>query len=317
MLGVNSWHVSGADTRETRGVSTRAAQLLQFLDEAGVSPNLRTNAACRWKRASPPTGKPRSARWSGKIRNWKKLETADRLTRIAVVILMAGTLALFVAVVVLGAVVLGRRRPPASQAQAEHVLHQVDQDHDHAPRRRLGIVAVVLGATAAAVLVVMAGAALWRAQGEARTQIIADTPRFAGQISCTLDRDASVGAQGVSDMSFSASGALCVNERTLYAPSDGGRFQRAIVLGEARALDVLTIDPANGEFRRERYPLGARFRGGEPSRGRKRRGPRLPGRWRDRGCLAPQRRAGALRARRAAAAAGVALPGARVIQPSS
>jgi hypothetical protein len=57
-------------------------------------------------------------------------------------------------------------------------------------------------------------------------------------------------------MSFSASGALCVNERTLYAPlEDGPRFRRVIVLGEARALDVLTIDPQSGEFRRERYPL--------------------------------------------------------------
>jgi hypothetical protein len=74
-------------------------------------------------------------------------------------------------------------------------------------------------------------------------------------VSCSLDRDASVGAQGVSDMSFSASGALCVNERTLYAPAEDGRFRRAIVLGEARALDVLTIDPESGEFRRERYPL--------------------------------------------------------------
>ena len=40
VIGVNSWHVSGADTRETRGVATRAPQLLQFLDEAGVTPTL-------------------------------------------------------------------------------------------------------------------------------------------------------------------------------------------------------------------------------------------------------------------------------------
>ena len=261
VLGVNSWHVSGADTRETRGVSTRAAQLLQFLDEAGVSPNL-SDERCLPLEARIAADREATigALEAQNQELEKKLETADRLTRIAVVILMAGTLALFVAVVVLGAVVLGRgrRRAPAQagDAQAEHVLHQPvhEHDHEHAPRRRLGIVAVVLGASAAAVLVVMAGAALWRAQGQ-RPVEIADTLRFAGQISCTLDREASVGAQGVSDMSFSASGALCVNERTLYAPTDGGRFQRAIVLGEARALDLLTIDPANGEFRRERYPL--------------------------------------------------------------
>ncbi len=57
-------------------------------------------------------------------------------------------------------------------------------------------------------------------------------------------------------MSFTATGHLCVNERTLYAPLDGGpAYRRAIVLGETRVLDVLTIDPSTGEFRRERYPL--------------------------------------------------------------
>lgn len=250
VLGVNSWHVSGADTRETRGVSTRAAQLLQFLDEAGISPTLSD------ERCLPLEARIAAERETtiGALERQneelaKKLETADRLTRIAVVILMAGTLALFVAVIVLGFVMLGGRRRAPEHAEAEPV-----EQHAHAPRRRLGVVAVVLGATAAAVLVVMAGAALWRAQGQ-RPVEIADTPRFAGQVSCTLDREASVGAQGVSDMSFSASGALCVNERTLYAPSEGERFQRTIVLGEARALDVLTIDPGNGEFRRERYPL--------------------------------------------------------------
>ncbi len=254
VLGVNSWHVSGADTRETRGVSTRAAQLLQFLDEAGVSPNLSDERCLPLEaRIAAERETTIGALEAQNQELAKKLETADRLTRIAVVILMAGTLALFVAVVVLGAVVLGRRRPHAP-TDSEHVLTQQHVDNDHAPRRRLGVVAVVLGATAAAVLVVMAGAALWRAQSQNEVQI-AHTPRFAGQVTCTLDREASVGAQGVSDMSFSASGALCVNERTLYAPSEGDRFQRTIVLGEARALDVLTIDPANGEFRRERYPL--------------------------------------------------------------
>ncbi|MBK8543883.1 MAG: hypothetical protein IPL62_10175 [Caulobacteraceae bacterium] len=58
-------------------------------------------------------------------------------------------------------------------------------------------------------------------------------------------------------MSFTASGQLCVNERTLYAPlgDDSPRYRRVIVLGEARVMDVLTIDPSTGEFRRERYPL--------------------------------------------------------------
>lgn len=255
VLGVNAWHVSGADTRETRGVSTRAAQLLQFLDEAGVSPTLSDERCLPLEaRIAAERETTISALERQNEDLAKKLETADRLTRIAVIILMAGTLALFVAVIVLGAVMLSRRPRAAAPAAEAHADTLDLHEREHAPRRRVGMVAVVLGASAAAVLVVMAGATLWRAQGQNEAKI-ADTPRFAGQVTCTLDREASVGAQGVSDMSFTASGALCVNERTLYAPTDGGRFQRAIVLGEARALDLLTIDPANGEFRRERYPL--------------------------------------------------------------
>ena len=53
------------------------------------------------------------------------------------------------------------------------------------------------------------------------------------------------GADGVSDASFTASGNLCVNERTLYAPVDGGGYRRVIVLGEARVMDVWTIDPSS------------------------------------------------------------------------
>jgi hypothetical protein len=115
---------------------------------------------------------------------------------------------------------------------------------------------IVAGAGIAAILIVAAGVALLRAQG-GQTAAIPDAPEFSGSISCTLDREASVGAQGVADMSFTASGRLCVNERTLYAPlgDDTPRFRRVIVLGEARVMDVLTIDPSTGEFRRERYPL--------------------------------------------------------------
>ena len=36
---------------------------------------------------------------------------------------------------------------------------------------------------------------------------------------------------------------------------DGRRYQRALLSGEAHALDVLTIDPQSHEFTRERYRL--------------------------------------------------------------
>jgi len=258
VIGVNSWHVSGADTRETRGVATRANQLLQFLDEAGVSPTLSDERCLSFaERIQAERAATIDALQTQNEELASKLETADRLTRIAVVILIGGTLALFVAVCVLGAVLLARRKNGAHEphhAPAHHPHTSAPEPYE-APRKRMGVVAIVGGAAIAAILIVAAGIALLRARG-VPTLEAAETPAFAGSISCTLDREASQGAQGVSDMSFTASGSLCVNERTLYAQAeDGRRYQRTIVLGEARAMDVLTIDPESGEFRRERYPL--------------------------------------------------------------
>lgn len=270
VIGVNSWHVSAADTRETRGVSTRAAQLLQFLDEAGVTPTLSDERCLSFaERVEAERAATIHALQTQNQELAAKLETADRLTRIAVVILISGTLALFVAVCVLGVIVLSRRRQappqaapeqthpqPQPQQQHPHAQPHHDHAHEHSPRRRLGVFAILGAAALAAAVIVTAGMFLLRVRGQTASQPANDQPGFSGSISCTLDREHSVGAQGVSDMSFTASGQLCVNERTLYARAhDGCQFQRAIVLGEARALDILTINPENGEFRRERYPL--------------------------------------------------------------
>jgi hypothetical protein len=260
VIGVNSWHVSGTDTRETRGVSTRAALLLQFLDEAGVTPTLSDERCLSFtERIEAERAATINALQMQNQQLASKLETADRLTRVAVVILIGGTLALFVAVCVLGAIVLSRRNGHvhaghAEQAQAEQPK-PAPPATEQKPRPRIGVLAIVGGAGLAATLIVLAGTLLLRARTHPPTQA-EDASGFSGSISCTLDREHSTGAQGVSDMSFTASGALCVNERTLYArTSDGRRFQRAIVLGETRALDILTIDPESGEFRRERYQL--------------------------------------------------------------
>lgn len=258
VIGVNSWHVSGADTRETRGVSTRAGQLLQFLDEAGVTPTLSDERCLSFtERVEAERAATISALQTQNEELASKLETADRLTRVAVVILIGGTLALFVAVCVLGAVVLSRRRHAQTPEQtAPHPQVQHDPEPFEAPRRRHGVMAIVGGAAVAAILIVAVGIALLRMRTEGQTAQVEIAPEFSGAITCTLDRAASTGAQGVSDMSFTASGNLCVNERTLYAPIDEGRrYRRAIVLGETRAMDILTIDPNTGEFRRERYPL--------------------------------------------------------------
>jgi serine protease Do len=263
VIGVNSWHVSGTDTRETRGVSTRAGQLLEFLDEAGVTPTLNDERCLSFaERIQQERAETIGALQTQNEELASKLETADRLTRIAVVILIAGTLALFVAVCVLGMVVLSRRRAaqhheaPANNGHSRVQTQVGSPEPFEAPaRRRVGVVAIVAGAAVAAVLIVSAGIALLRAQSRTTAEV-PEIAEFSGSIACTLDREASVGAQGVSDMSFTATGHLCVNERTLYAPLDGGpSYRRAIVLGETRVLDVLTIDPSTGEFRRERYPL--------------------------------------------------------------
>ncbi|HEX8901745.1 S1 family peptidase [Vitreimonas sp.] len=261
VIGVNSWHVSGQDTRETRGVSTRAVQLLQFLDEAGVSPTLSDERCLSFtERIEAERAQTIQALQEQNEELASKLETADRLTRIAVVILIGGTLALFVAVCVLGAFVLStrRRNGHAAAAHPDHPQIHHDPEPFEAPhRKRHGVLAIMGAAAIAVILIVAVGIALLRmgSQGGESAQI-AIAPEFSGSIVCTLDRAASTGAQGVSDMSFTASGNLCVNERTLYAPLDNGaRYRRAIVLGEARALDILTIDPNTGEFLRERYPL--------------------------------------------------------------
>ena len=260
-IGIHSWDVRGEEARATLGVATRASQLLQFLDEAGVTPSLSDERCLSFaERIEAERAQTISALEAQNQELAAKLETADRLTRIAVVILIGGTLALFVAVCVLGAVVLSRR-PRAHAEPAPPQPHHPEPAPEAAaeaadqPRRRTGVVAIVGGAAIAAILIVAAGIALLRARGNGEEeQALAAQSSFTGQIACTLDRANSIGAQGVSDMSFAASGGLCVNERTLYAQRDG-RFERAILLGEARALDILTIDPETGEFRRERYPL--------------------------------------------------------------
>jgi S1-C subfamily serine protease len=251
LIGINSWHVSGADTRETRGVATRMTQLLQFLDEAGVSPNV-SDERClsQAERIDADRAATINALQTQNHDLAGKLELADRLTKLAVVILIGGTLALFVAVCVLGAVLLSRRR--------SRTVERVTMDVEASPpepfephRRRMGVLAIVAGAAVAAVLIVGAGVLLLRMRQPAEA-----TSAFTGPLSCTLDHDASKGAIGAADVSFTVSGNMCINDRTLYAPTrDGHRYERAILSPETHALDILTIDPHSGEFRRERYPL--------------------------------------------------------------
>lgn len=250
VLGVNTWHARGRDTIETRGVATRASQLLEFLDEAGVRATT-TDERCLTvtERVEAERASTVEALQTQNRELAAKLETADRLTRLALVILLGGTVALLVAVIVLGAIVFGRR----------HMTRATDPEPHPASMRRgaPGVLAVVAGATVAAVLVVVAGVYLWRYRDLGAAPSAARA--FAGEQTCALDRGASANVgEDEEDASFAASGDLCVNGRTLYAPSENGRsYQRVMLSRERRAIDVLTLDPRGRRFERERFALSS------------------------------------------------------------
>ena len=244
VIGVNTWHARAQDTEESRGVASRASQLIDFLQDAGVTPQT-TDQRCLTfaERVEGERAATVNALQAQNRDLTAKLETADRLTRIAVVILIGGTLALFVAVGVLGALLLSRR--PQQQVQTVEI---------EPPRRNgVGVAAVIGGAAIAALIVVAAGIALLKARAAEQENPQA---HFSGAMSCSLDRNASRDPGDEASMNFSITPDMCVNQRTLYAPArDGRRYQRALLVTDERALDVLTIDPATGEFRRERYGL--------------------------------------------------------------
>ncbi len=249
VIGVNTWHARGADTLESRGVATRTQQLLDFLQDAGVSARV-TNQRCLSfaERIEQDRSRTVNALEQQNRDLTSKLETADRLTRIAVVILIGGTLALFVAVGVLGALLLSRRNTAQQQPHATYEIA--------APKRSgIGVAAVIGGAAIAALIVVAAGVALLKARDASDAQAAA-LARFQGQMSCEVDRTASRDPGNAGDLTLEASGALCIDNSMLYAPArDGRRYQRAVLARADRALEVSSIDPATGEFRRERYAL--------------------------------------------------------------
>ncbi len=251
IIGVNTWHTRGTETGEGRGVATRASQLIDFLEEAGVTPVL-TDQRCLTfqERIAAERSATVEALEEQNRQLAEKLEMADRLTRVAVIILIGGTLALFVAVGVLGALLLSRRHHTVPPTEAHH------EPHPHHPHKRgaLGVAAVIGGATVAAVLVTAGGVAFLRAREKQP-----DAPpahAFIGAMTCTFDAAASKGANDVGDTSFTVENDMCVNGRTLYVQErDGAPYQRALLSGDTRTIDVLSIDPITGLFSRDRHPL--------------------------------------------------------------
>lgn len=159
VIGVNSWHVRGAETRETRSVATRVPQLIDFLESAGVTPRLSDERCLSVaERIEAERLATVQALRTQNLDLAEKLSTADRLTRIAVIVLVAGTAALFVAVIVLGALLLAR--PRRSQLSPEAI---------EPPRKRgISLVSVIGLALLAALIIAAAATMLLRAQTESQ-----------------------------------------------------------------------------------------------------------------------------------------------------
>ncbi len=253
VIGVNTWRARGPDASESRSMATRSPQLIAFLQDAGVRP-ITTEERCLnlSERIEAERASTVDALEAQNRELAAKLETADRLTRIAVLILMGGTVALLVAVIVLAAIVFGRR--PEHHGSAEQARPEGEEHHHRVHMRRgaPGVLAVVAGATIAAVVVVAVGVSLWRARDFLGDR--AAPQAFAGSQLCRLDRAASRNAEGESELQFTASGDLCINGRTLYAPAEKGRAYQRVLLSAGK-LDVLTLDPRGRRFVRERFLL--------------------------------------------------------------
>jgi hypothetical protein len=110
----------------------------------------------------------------------------------------------------------------------------------------------LVGVIAAAALIIGAGYLLWPLGQQFANR---DVGAFSGNVSCALDYNTSYWTDMTAeDINFTASGRLCINGRTLYERT-GDRYQRVILSSTASAVDILLIDPATGQFTRERYPL--------------------------------------------------------------
>ena len=155
VLGVNSWHVRGAETRETRSVATQISLLIEFLDNAGVRPEV-TDQRCLSvaERVEAERLATVEALQNQNEELNQKLAAADRLTRIAIVVLVAGAAALLIAIIVLG-FALTRRRDA-----------NISPEPFDAPKKH-GIVSILAGVALAAIVIAAATLLLMRARNDA------------------------------------------------------------------------------------------------------------------------------------------------------
>jgi hypothetical protein len=292
VIGVNTWHARGERTFEGRGVATRAEQLIDFLREAGLRPNVTTE---RCLTAVERAEKDRDTAIAAlELRNREisaKLEGAERLSRLTLTALIGGGIFFALALAALAAALFAvRRRAEPSAATPAPASAEPIQSAATASAAEPGLatsgssaalaeaplrsgwrgfgpkgLAIAGGAAAAALLVPLTIQALNVSRNEPSGGLSAE---LAGQQQCRFDVGAS--ATRDEDTSFTIDTQACVNGRTPYAPTHDGRALQRVMLHERDgAIEVLTLSPATGELRREQFTLpdSARESAAEAARG--------------------------------------------------
>jgi hypothetical protein len=274
VIGVNTWHARGAQTFEGRGVATRSAQLIDFLREAGLRPNV-TSERCLspLERAEVERDAAIASLQRQNLEIADKLADAERLSRVTLTVLIGGAVLVALSLAALGYALFAIRRrgapipsepaapssappPEAAPAGESAIADPAAAGPVRAPmllgrnRNVWPVALVIAGAAAAAALVVPLSVQIIDS-GAARPGLSA---KLAGLQQCELDRRRS--AIDDQDTSFSIDAQACVNGRTLYAPTHDGRSLQRVMLREREgAIDVMTLSPTTGEFRREQFTL--------------------------------------------------------------
>ena len=121
VIGVNTWHARGADTGEGRGVAARASVLVDFLRESNIDVRI-TDARCLnvAERVAAEQAVTVDALRAQNQEFAAKIDTAERLVRTAFLILIGAAVALFAAVLMLGAILLSRRGAPSPETHHRH-----------------------------------------------------------------------------------------------------------------------------------------------------------------------------------------------------
>ncbi|MGE3250833.1 MAG: trypsin-like peptidase domain-containing protein [Hyphomonadaceae bacterium] len=286
VIGVNTWHARGAQTYQGRGVATRTAQLISFLRQAGVTPQTSGERCLSFaERAIAERDQAVEAMAQQNADITARLEEAERLTRTTLIAAIAGGVLFLLALGTLVVTLFIRRQSAAPHLAADGPWPEAQPPAPPAPaptahaaspvappaasetpyvepfpdraRIRGGFVArnwpilLVIGSAvfAAAMVMPLALQIMSNREGMRHASFGA---RFAGVQECALAEQSQGGTRN--DMSFTIDANACVNDRTMYAPA--GQSLRYVSLSDrGNTLAVLTLNPGNGQLRREIYRL--------------------------------------------------------------